>query len=406
MAVAAGDGSGGFNPDPPKAKSVAAEGGVIGSLLAALTAGSEATASAKPASKPAAPAPAPGSVSRLTPYTPAPEAPAAEDEGYGGVGSGEIAEAAVGGILGSGSIGQSLRNASATYSQLADKKAEEEKVAERGGKPKVRKSYEMTWDDYQALPDSKRAAIDFNTMLVDAREKDLNTDYEEHPELKATYEEAVTQMFGEDGGSATYAPETMAVLQQIDFKPIDGAKGDDLDDFLGLKVAITDKDLERLDVNAANFLERASNPMPAGLEVKQQLVTSTISLEESLAKGNQMLQDFRSSATEARNDTVGFFGGTRNEVELGPGFGNEARDEEFRAAFDVLINKGSELTSDDIGGLMSALRADGKEQDFLRFVETKATTAERYGLPLGEDSEIEYRSPEEFRVLLGLDEGD
>lgn len=93
-------------------------------------------------------------------------------------------------------------------------------------------------EEYEKLTTAQKRAVDFNTMLVNAREKDLTEAGD--PENRAEYDKQVADIFGEGGGSERYAPNTVRLLESIGFT----AKGQDLDEYLSLERAITSDELE------------------------------------------------------------------------------------------------------------------------------------------------------------------
>ena len=272
------------------------------------------------------------------------------------------------------------------------------------------KSYQMTWGDYNALTDRQRAAVDFNTMLVQAREKDLNTDYHQTAQQQATYEKAVERMFGANGGSETYAPETMAVLNQIDFTPTDNKQGDTLDDFLGLKAAISEKDLENFTIPKTPLLKPAYDVVGSfdgrdtNAEFNAQLVAKTRELESSLAKGNEVLQNFQASAKFARNEDLAYFGGVANDVHTPLGFGSGADDQYIQQAYAAIAEKrpgDEESLRSSLPMLYASLEQRGLKDDFLKYADARTRQAAQYGVPLiGGDKTA--RTPQEYRALLGL----
>lgn len=120
-----------------------------------------------------------------------------------------------------------------------------------GGSPKItEENYSaapLTWDAYNALSAEQRTAIDWNTLLVAAREKDLARaprppKYLESPEnaqAQAEYDEKVKNIFGEAGGSDVRAESTITLLDNLGIR----AQGQDLDEYLGLNRAITSTEM-------------------------------------------------------------------------------------------------------------------------------------------------------------------
>jgi hypothetical protein len=99
----------------------------------------------------------------------------------------------------------------------------------------------LSWDEYNALSQQQRAAVDFNTLLVQAREVDLKTDPKWYsPADKAQYAKDVKEMFGSLGGSETIGYQTVELLKKIDFTAV----GQDLDEFLSLERAVSADELK------------------------------------------------------------------------------------------------------------------------------------------------------------------
>ena len=282
-----------------------------------------------------------------------------------------------------------------------------------------RRTYQLTWDEYNKLSDDQRAAVDFNTLLVQAREKDLANQekYKPTPEQEQAYQEEVERMFGVGRGSETYAPETLGVLKQIDY----ASDGEDLDDFLGLKTAIGIKDLKDFDLGVPD-------PVQTSLAETVSAVTNLtgtdraaygtqVRLDAAIAKAGDVLQSLKASAARNRNPYVLEFGGIFNEVPTAAGYGARPKDEDLND--DGILDKGNinsffqdqyaALTfkegdeSFEIAKLYDVLNP-GEMQKFLAYADERSSAAAKHGLPLGEGKG--YRTPEEFRKLLGLDRGD
>lgn len=104
--------------------------------------------------------------------------------------------------------------------------------------PEVRGGWDqsapMTQAAYDALSDDQRRAIDFNTLLVDARETDLKTQQALTGADLEQYNKDVAGIFGEGGGSSVVAPATVAMLKGLGMQ----LQGQDLDDFLSGEAAV------------------------------------------------------------------------------------------------------------------------------------------------------------------------
>lgn len=292
---------------------------------------------------------------------------------------------------------------------------------------RARKAKEMSWDDYLGLTDRARAAVDFNTMLVQARQKDLNTDYDTtdaaQVEKRKVYDKAVERMFGEDGGSVTFAPETVAMLTDVGFERSDAKRFDDLDDFLGLKSALTARDLDKLGSLQVNPLAEGAKSVTglanevagtveqgvSGRSAMTTLASGTDALRESLTRGDQVLQNWRAVSSGARNETLGFFGGELNEgvepkIQLSRTAASMMNGDEtyFDYAFKTLSGAPEE-DKDRIMGLITAdLKPKGLLSEFVKYIDTKSQYATDSRVVPGGDPSVRDRTPKQFRELLGL----
>jgi len=101
----------------------------------------------------------------------------------------------------------------------------------------------MTLAAYNKLSPDQRAAVDFNTALVEAREKDLMGGWMIKVAPKDSgADEARKSMFGEDAPTGGYPEATLKLLEKIGYK----APGTGLEDFLSLDMAVTADELKNL----------------------------------------------------------------------------------------------------------------------------------------------------------------
>lgn len=274
----------------------------------------------------------------------------------------------------------------------------------KSGQSKVKP---MSWDDYEALTDQQRSAVDFNTMLTQAVARDRKTQDSLQPSdfQRQVYDASVEDMFGEDGGSKLYAPETMAVLKQIQFK--DNAA--DLDDFLKLKVAVTSADLKDWNPAAASGQGQLAAPgeeQSGVISLQKALADKTHIMEAALVTGDSLLQSVNAMARVARADDLGNMGGQYKPVRALPGFDTSAPREggidlnqQFRYAFDVLSQRQNTGKLEEILGKMNPSLLE----PFMSYVDTRTRLSLDHSLVLGDTEGVDYQTPEEFRVLLGLD---
>jgi hypothetical protein len=114
----------------------------------------------------------------------------------------------------------------------------------------------LTWKQYDKLDDDQKAAVDFNTRLVQARQKDLKagtrTETPAYSEAQLNqYNADVEEIFGKEGGSDTIAINTVELLKSINFKAV----GQDLDEYLSLERAIDADELKNFTLSSAQPLE-------------------------------------------------------------------------------------------------------------------------------------------------------
>lgn len=276
-----------------------------------------------------------------------------------------------------------------------------EEPQKRGGR-----SYQLTWDEYNKLSKDQRAAVDFNTMLLQAREKDLNTDYSklDGGGPNAEYEAAVDRMFGERGGSETYAPETMAVLRSIDFK----ASGETLDDFLSLDAAVSAKDLKDFEiapVEKSVMYQDSSAKASGALLGEEQAAQRTTRLQQALAKGGELIQNWKATTAANRSSLSVRYGGTANAVTPALGFGDDETSQYFRMAADALSR---DLSPEDLDQVWGALNERLKPEElvaFKKFADDITRDAISFRPPEWTQGEGVFFNPQLIRTRLGLDQG-
>ena len=279
---------------------------------------------------------------------------------------------------------------------------------------------QLTAADYNAMTPKQRSAVDFNTLLSTAVQRDLSRqdDYEKGGiEKNATYLTRQKELFGEDRGSDLYAPETLAVLAKLNLED----KVADLDDYLGLKVAITEDDIRKLDGKGVNKTTELLHDMPVTLSGQKQqasdattrdeyvnaAVNKTAELQSVLAKGNQLLETVGAAATGDRSLDADSerLGGLRDKPVNMLGYGDSGTDKIFQDAYEAMADKTSGFEPDQIlAELRSAAGSDEDFQQFLSYADTRTRNAEQNKVDLGANEAGKYRSPAEFRKMLGLED--
>jgi hypothetical protein len=96
--------------------------------------------------------------------------------------------------------------------------------------------------DYQSLTPQQQKAMRFNELLINATEADRRgkvAPQEQDPEYRAR----VAEMFGTEGGSQVYAPNTVALLDKMGMGRL---RGQDLDEYLSLDRAYDVNEIKAL----------------------------------------------------------------------------------------------------------------------------------------------------------------
>lgn len=271
----------------------------------------------------------------------------------------------------------------------------------------VTHSVQMTWDEYNALNDDQRAAVDFTTEFLKAREADLSKSADQ--EAMPDYTERVEAMFGEGGGSQTYAPRTLELLEGVGFE----APGQDFDEFLSLdRLPTTDElmagNFDKVDFETAD-LSDPEEVQAAVRSVANQALVDNALIQEAGAFLNEALQDegvwnTSSAVTNALTGEppgkvpVGFGNeGMRDWVEgRDPEFG---MDEYFQTTYAGLSNPGADWQEVWTTAVENAEMPEQDVQKLLRYIDLRTRKEEQMGL-LSDD----LRTPEQIRALVGLED--
>lgn len=282
--------------------------------------------------------------------------------------------------------------------------------------PGVGKVEQMTYEEYQALDPKARAAVDFNTMLVQAVRRDakMRDSYDPTEQEEKTYERTVEKMFGPDRGSDLYSPETVALLRQVDVQD----KNADLDDFLGLNAAITEKDITHLKtVPGPTRYEGTAGPLQLErLQLTEELATKTAQMQQALAKGQALLSTVNLTARADRQAQLDQLGGmATNDLgakQLGYGpvkyteLGNpKDLNSFFILRFDTLASTENDKEFQQrINDVRSDLSAS-EFQAFMNYANNRTSQAEDYGSRVGVSTEAPYVDVEKTRKRFGFDKG-
>lgn len=249
---------------------------------------------------------------------------------------------------------------------------------------------ELTQEEYEALNPAQRAAIDANTELWRASEEDRAL-RERTPYARGDkqYEQRVSRLFGERGGSELYAPNTLAVLEKLGIRK----RNADLDDYLDYSGLVLDDDLGALADGAPETKDTRSE--------NARLFSNAAMLRLSgvLEKGRTLL-DASKVATTA-------------DLEPGVGFGNTDTDRNLNAIFESMASRSFNRSSEEVmAGLTDFVaQTPGLSLDDVFGYFDKRLRASEYaagtgrGAPLGSGFDVDYLTPEEFRAKFFRMEG-
>jgi hypothetical protein len=304
----------------------------------------------------------------------------------------------------------------------------QEDVLGKGKNPSVaveQKAAALTWDAYDKLTPDQRAAVDFNTLLVAAREKDLGISYAKDPftgEQKQQYDADVKEIFGDEGGSEKFAPNTVALLKQINLK----ALGQDLDEFLSLERAFTAdelKDFKIEDLPELKQLGDGANYSQARSIDNREVLDATIvqqsseAITKAMTNANMAMQDFYSTMQSVTAPAVTAYGGSPIAVEAAPGFpflpatpyqqGNEA--DMKSQVFNMAYATAASGQMDKVWEIINEEKWDQADIDELfSYMDQRSRQELRWGRPAGMfvdqagDEPVTFLSPEATRSAIGF----
>lgn len=149
---------------------------------------------------------------------------------------------------------EEARNILETYAP--DAKGDPAKITAERVESKDR-AVPMKMAAYKKLTPDQRAAVDFNTALIAAREKDLADGWmiKDQPELSPTTG-IMQSAFGKDTQTGGNPEHTMALLEKIGYK----VPGSNLTDFMSLDMAISAEELR--DLKLPKDIQFFSKPEP------------------------------------------------------------------------------------------------------------------------------------------------
>lgn len=229
---------------------------------------------------------------------------------------------------------------------------------------------ELTWDEYDALSANQRAAVDANSLLVNAIKSDLSTGARAEDNQDAGYQETLNALFGDTGGSDTYAPNTVSVLSQLGLSDTENG---DLDNYLNQAALVNEDDLAA--IGSGTFSENAR-----GQQAQLFSERALTSISDTLASGYGVL-----SGVSAANAESG----------------------ELNDLFEMLSTRSNfeQLQDNDVSEIMGMFLAENPTVDegmLTRYFEDRLNAYD-YGTAAGQTPSLgagdaaSYISPAEFR---------
>lgn len=256
---------------------------------------------------------------------------------------------------------------------------------------------EMSVEEYLNLAPRQRAAVDANTALVQASQQDNASWAKMQASGAAAWDEDYTnkvkEKFGENGGSDTYAPRTMAVLNDLGLD----LQGKDLDQYLNYSALVTADDLKGL--TPAATATPTDDPRLQNAVAFSEAASTRLS--ETLAMGQNLLDSIKSAPTGEE--------GTAASTPQPAGFSQSPRDAELQQTFDILSQARSQqdLTPETMAKVYAELESKHgvTPNEVAQYFETRLQAKEYEGAATGQpvtlqpaNTSLPYLTPEDFRA--------
>jgi hypothetical protein len=262
----------------------------------------------------------------------------------------------------------------------------------------------LTWEAYDALSSDQKAAVDYNTLLVQARESDLGKSVYLNEADRAAYDETVTKLFGEGRGSDALAPATVDLLSKLDMNLV----GQDLDEYLSLERGIDTTELANFkfsdeDVKTLGTLVNGTEPTYEQVRAPENIAAIDTA---SIQKAQQLIKTALTSPEALTYDFSSLMFGPSADLQLAGqppmGFGTEAtqwvnpKDAELNNWFQKALTTlgaqdptqyGVPAGADPMNWLLEDLNGTPEQtQQFLDYVQSQVDLIGQYGT--AEDSTL------------------
>ena len=297
---------------------------------------------------------------------------------------------------------------------------EEAKQEREAANAKDRKEHiaPITPDQWNAMTADQQNAIRFNTDLVAAVERDraMQKKYDPTDEQQAAYDNVLLDVFGTTEsyapGGIKYAPETVALLKNLDTIP--AQQLGTLDDFLKLDVAITAKQVAQIDKalqpSGPEHLvgRRELNPAEQRLARAQALTRAqgqiSSRLEGELERGRRLISDMTSGVNSAAAAELGAI--VKDPDLLGALSTEEADTVNLFTRY--LADPRNDVAAENATTVMAGLADMGYDERAQQKLYNAIAEAARNGTTGGpwfdqeEDQGIRWRTPQQVADALGL----
>jgi len=251
----------------------------------------------------------------------------------------------------------------------------------------------MTAAEFAALSPRQKAAVELTSLLAAASERDRAIP-RANRDVTDDYRASVEKLFTGEGVEASrknYAPNTVAVLEDIGWKGV----ATDLNDVLSGKLGFTRQDLVDLErpENKSGTDARANTAAKMRDDLQSSLVKAFAASRKEAVPGQNLLGAKRELLDY--DEIPGFATGKSREVAPGVDLNTY-----MRKAFDILADSNSQYEPQQVLDQAKVTLSEEEFQSFLNFVDINSRESKNYRQPLGETEGQTYFDPVEFRQSI------
>lgn len=247
----------------------------------------------------------------------------------------------------------------------------------------------LSADAYANLGADQQAAVDFNTLLVDSREKDLAQTWDLSPEDQAEHDARVEKLFGKGFGSETVAPNTVKLLDELNVVQL----GQDLDEYLSLERAIDSKELGTFkfsdaDVKTLNTLANAAEQKTQYKDIRSAANLQAVDSANIQAAQQKIKTALANPAAVSYDFNTLMMPTDTDAANVPLGFGETGTDQVFRDSLSALGSTNLAqwnipADADPMSFILDNLKETGADEatqeKFLQYVANQAQLFGQYG---------------------------